>query len=573
MEKKTGTYAISTIFVLLMLVGASFFVVAPDTVAAAQDGAYTYTVGSGVATLTGYTGTGGSITVPPTLGGFPTRTIGARAFYACTSITSVTIPTSVTSMGTEVFSGCTALTSVTIPGTVNSIGSATFRSCTSLTSVAIGNGITSIGSYAFNLCSALTSVTLPSSVTSIYGGAFEGCASLTSVNIPSSVTAILDSTFKACTSLTSVTIPNGITTIGTAAFASCGALVDLTIGGGVTSIGGSAFISCTSLTSVTIPNGVTTIGSWGFAVCTSLTSITFLGLVAPTSVGASWIENTPVALRGHALHASNFPAPWINAGDPTFNGLKMGAVKPATSVPEAPTRLSAAPGDTNVVLTWSAPSNDGGSPVTGYKLYRSSTSNGVYTLITSPSGLTYTNTGLTNNQTYWYKVSAVNAIGEGNGSSPISATPMPEEYTYTVSGGMATITGYIGPGGAIAIPSTLGAQRYPTVAIKEGAFKWCHSLTSVTISSSIQTIGRDAFNSCNGLTSVIIHSGSIGASAFDGCPALTSVTIGNGVTSIGASAFDFCPALTSLIIGEHVSSIGDGAFARCTALTSVTIPN
>ena len=84
--------------------------------------------------------------------------IGEKAFYYCTSLTSVTIPDSVTSIGQHAFQGCKYLTSVTIPDSVTSISSCTFASCTSLTSVTIPNSVTSIGEYAFYDCTSLTDV-------------------------------------------------------------------------------------------------------------------------------------------------------------------------------------------------------------------------------------------------------------------------------------------------------------------------------------------------------------------------------------------------------------------------------
>jgi len=84
--------------------------------------------------------------------------IGPRAFYKCSSLTSVTILDSVTSIGTAAFSGCSSLTSVTIPDSVTSIGRGTFRSCKGLTSVRIPDSVTSIGETAFFGCSSLTRI-------------------------------------------------------------------------------------------------------------------------------------------------------------------------------------------------------------------------------------------------------------------------------------------------------------------------------------------------------------------------------------------------------------------------------
>ncbi|MEI6796180.1 MAG: fibronectin type III domain-containing protein [Methanomassiliicoccales archaeon] len=92
-------------------------------------------------------------------------------------------------------------------------------------------------------------------------------------------------------------------------------------------------------------------------------------------------------------------------------------------VPSSPQNLSASAGSSQVILSWSAPASDGGGVVTGYRVYRSDDSGAVYSRIVSPSGTSYTDTGLTNGHVYWYKVSAVNAIGEGNNCSAVSATP------------------------------------------------------------------------------------------------------------------------------------------------------
>ena len=177
-----------------------------------------------------------------------------NAFQGCSSLTSITIPEGVTSIGYYAFLGCSSLTSVTIPESVTYIGNSAFSRCSSLTSVTIPEGVTYIGYYAFLGCSSLTSVTIPDSVTSIGSKVFENCSSLTSVTIPSSVTSIGSYAFQGCSSLTSIIIPNG-----------------------VTSIGGSAFKGCSSLESVTIPNSVTSIYSNAFYYCENLTNVYYVG--------------------------------------------------------------------------------------------------------------------------------------------------------------------------------------------------------------------------------------------------------------------------------------------------------
>jgi hypothetical protein len=169
------------LFVCMLLIG-TFFIVTLNTVSADQEGDYTYTVSDGKATITKYTGTGGAITIPSALGGYPTVAILGGAFVSENGqlITSLIIPDSVTTIGIQAFANC-EMTAVVIPGSVTSIGDSAFQVCVHLTSLTIGKGITTIGNYMFQLCSALTSVTIPDSVTTIGQGAFSQCSSLTSI--------------------------------------------------------------------------------------------------------------------------------------------------------------------------------------------------------------------------------------------------------------------------------------------------------------------------------------------------------------------------------------------------------
>ena len=253
--------------------------------------------------------------------------IADSGFYNCASLTSITIPDSVTSIGYEAFSGCSKLNSITVAGNnkhyisdngilfnknkselicypagktdesyavpdgVTSIGNGAFEECTGLTSITIPDSVTSIGIYAFYNCSGLTSITIPGSVTSIGRLAFEQCTGLTSITIQDGVKSIGKQAFSDCTGLTSITIPDSVTNIENWAFSNTPFLNEQTttvkyvgkwavscdygaesavIESGTVGIADMAFYNCSALTSITIPDSVTSIGNGAFLRCSGL---------------------------------------------------------------------------------------------------------------------------------------------------------------------------------------------------------------------------------------------------------------------------------------------------------------
>ena len=186
----------------------------------------------------------------------------------------------VTRIGYHAFSYCSSLTSVTIPNSVTSISDGAFEGCQRLTNVTIGNSVTSIGDYAFYNCSRLTAVTIPDSVTSIGDEAFYICSSLTAVTIGNSVTSIGDYAFSGCDSLTDVYISDlkawcNITFTNSTSNPLCYAdnlylngelITDLVIPNSVSVIKDYAFYNCKSITSITIPESVITIKSSAFYI-------------------------------------------------------------------------------------------------------------------------------------------------------------------------------------------------------------------------------------------------------------------------------------------------------------------
>ena len=236
--------------------GATFTV----TVAAATN---TFDFNLTTGTITKYNGTDTVVVIPSKINGVTVTTIGTDAFLGLT-ITSVTIPASVTEIGSNAFAGCTNLTSVNYAGdwsnlTIQSGNPAVqdaaneqlfeFEFTPDNTAVIVNNykckgtaadvtipscykgkPVTAINNAAFPN-SAVTSVTIPDSVTSIPDAAFVNCSQLTNISIPNSVTYIGFSAFDGCASLKSITLPSSLRTIGNSAFADCPSLMTVTYPG------------------------------------------------------------------------------------------------------------------------------------------------------------------------------------------------------------------------------------------------------------------------------------------------------------------------------------------------------
>ena len=258
-----------------------------------------------------------------------------NAAFAGTSFVGVEIPNSVTSIGGGAFDSCNQLQGITFAenSRLESIGDRAFYQCTALTSIEIPDSVTSIGSYAFYDCYALKNITIPDSVTSIGENAFYNCKKLTSIEIPDSVTSIGNFAFSFCSSLTSIEIPDSVMSIGNYAFYYCSSLTSIEIPNSVTSIGNYAFYYCSRLTSIEIPDSVTSIGWCAFQYCTSLTSITIPDSV--TSIGNGAFEgcsNLQYNTYSKAKYLGNADNPYVALIQANSTGVASCKIHPDTKV-------------------------------------------------------------------------------------------------------------------------------------------------------------------------------------------------------------------------------------------------
>ena len=439
--------------------------------------------------------------------------IGSNAFYDCSSLTSVTIPSSVTSIGYSAFRNCSGLTSVTIPNSVTSIGNSAFSGCSNLTKVIIpdikgwcehsiiygdntSNPIFLAGHIYSDEDTEITNLIIPEGTTFIGENVFKGCSGLRSVTIPNSVTSIGGSAFQNCSGFISIIIPKSVTSIGVYAFCGCSGLENLVIGDGVTSLPKCVFYIGKELKSLTVGAGVLSIHSNAF--------------YSPSIVSCKtiWLTNTPPSGYINAAGTVNYVA------NEQYTSLSNKTVYPFLSsmfvvdgvryVPVSPSERTC-----DVIDC----------------LYSEAAEN-------INIGETVTNQGIT------MTVKQIHPYTFYNNS-----------YIKDVS---------------LRLNGNIGSH----------VFQNCTSLQTATLGEGVTAIGSFAFDGCSSLQAIVIPNAvqTMGEFAFRGCSSMASVQMGSGVTSIEQFTFSGCSSLTNIQIGCNVATISNQAFSNCSSLPSIHIP-
>ena len=561
--------------------------------------------------------------------------IGAYAFACCDALTSVVIPSTVTSIGNGAFADCSSLISINIPKDVTSIGEGAFSYCGSLSSIVVAGGnrvydsrdncnaiietsnntlirgcgktiipasVTSIGEDAFSGCSSLTSINIPASVTSIGENAFCECSSLTSINIPASVTSIGRGAFRSCSSLASVVLSKNLRRIKELTFYECSSLSSITIPNGVTHIEQEAFHYCSSLTSITIPESVTRIGAYAFDGCRSLTSVKcpqkfkYLFPKAGFDKVGDFVfyDNTLIGYVGNSSDVvlpKSFDGKNYDVGKRAFENSLVKVT--SISIPEGVTNIAdgtfSGCGDLKRVTIncahvgdWFSGNNSIKKIVLGERV--ASIDNGAFE---NCSGLEHVTISCAHVGKWFRQNSSIKEITLGESVKSIADGAF-DSCSGLIAIRINDIASWckIDFGNQYSNPLRYASKLYlngklvteltipnTVTAIKDYAF-WGCNLTSITLPESVTSIGREAFCECSSLTSVTLPKSvtSIGERAFHKCGKLTSVVLPENLRSIGYATFQNCSSLTSVTIPESVTNIGDYAFGYCSSLASVTVP-
>lgn len=483
--------------------------------------------------------------------------IRKHAFMSC-SLTYITIPNGVQSIGHNSFSYCDDLISIKIPGSVTSLDTEAFAysndALTSITCEAVEpptyghlcfygvpqdipvyvpkgkveaykatdwNYFTNIqenpyidsgicGDKGANLTWTLTedgllTISGTGNMQVFYGRSYVPWlsydSSIKKVVIENGVTNIDQYAFYGCSNMTSVTIPNTVTDIRMRAFLGCTGLTSIEIPNSVESISKESFYGCSGLKSLVIPNSVQTILDDAFSKCTGLTSVTIPASV--TYIGSSIFEGC------FGLNSIT-----VESGNTKFDSRDNcnAIIKTATNELIQGCKNTTIPNSVKEIGDYAFMGHTG------------------LTSITIPSNVTslgfgpFVRTGLTafsvpsDHPNYC----AVDGVLFTKDQTELIAYPGGRNGAYTIPDGVKTVGMF--------------------------SFDYCEGLTAVTIPEGVETIGAYSFWNCNGLTSVTIPNSvtSIEAYGFRNCSKLANVTIGSGLTYLGLCGFYNCTALKSI---------------------------
>ena len=496
---------------------------------------------------------------------YTVASIQDNVFNENKNLISITIPSSVETIGKAAFYGCSNLKAVMLPNNLSVIDEDVFRGCTSLSSISFPENIRIIGARSFQDCCEIKSLIFPDSLQRIEGNAFDGCSGVRVLSMPARVSYMDFTAFQQCSNIDSIywntpyVSPSPITRRRYN-------LKYVSLGDEIEDIEDYSFDGCVNLTSITIPEKVKRLGTYSFADCWELRKIV--------------IDGSPIISEHSFRFCHNIDTIVLKSSIPpmAINYLKLSGIDDGVADEFF--------GETtfqNAILC---------IPEGSYDDYVASDlwSKFISLYLYKPGGYEAD----FESDTIYYTIEKdgafvsakyidINDFGKIYGydgpltpRDPIAGGQQPRTGRRSVlKRTSADSLGYNHYRGTVVIPEsvTYNDTTYTVTGINYYTFIGCKELESVFIPESVKQLGYGSFVCCEGLKSVNIPSGvtMIPDAMFYGCTSLDGLEIPSGVDTIGHSAFYECTGLIEVTIPESVELIDEYAFAYCSGLKRVII--
>lgn len=467
-----------------------------------------------------------SITIPCTIDGYPVTSIRAAAF-AYTNLKTISIPESVTDIG------CLA-----------------FEDTPWLKEQRKKNAFVIINNILIDGESAKGKVIIPSNVTIIAECAFSANQRVTEVVIPDSVHSIKEEAFRLCNKLTKITFGKGLKVVEAKAFEGCELLKSVKFNDGLISIGEAAFLRCLKLDTIVIPSTVTEIGGSAFS-------------------RTPWLhrmekDNEFVIINGILISSNAYGEVTIPSEVNTIAALAFfdNAGLQIINIPDTVKEID------REAFAWCVglekvnwPNSVNVIPEECFVHCKNLETISIPDGVTSILNRAFFGCESLKNVSFSTNVTEI-------GSHVFTSTPwienLSEEKEYVV------VNRHL-----LKVKDSVTNVKVPNGVIKVCGGSVSYKVKSVTLPSSLITIGEEAFNDCWEIKEIKVPKNVkvLEASAFYNCSGLTKITLPEGLTYLGESAFSYCAKLKSLVIPNTVTKICNYAVPFDNKNMIITLPD
>lgn len=426
----------------------------------------------------------------------------------------------------------TSISDVTMPDDVLTIGNSAFKGCKQLTNITFGEGLVEISNYAFSGCESLSTINLPDSVRyigsyafyntafidnapngAVYSGKhlvdFKGRECPTEFVVKDGTIGIGSNALNNRDTVESVTIPDSVTYVGDGAFSGCAELRSVSLGENVSFIGNHSFLNCDKLTSLFLPSSVKHLGG-GFANgCDQLTRLTIADDNSTFLLGSNgevYSKDTQTLL---------FVPAGVSGAYSVMDGVKFIENNAFESCEQ--------------ITTISIPDSTTHIGSEAFTQCRDLSSITISSSVEYVGDLAFS---------YCNNLENIQVDEQNRNYCSINGILFTKDKTVLIAGPKKNIT-------TLTIPEGV-------VRIEDHAFDRSEHLTELVIPSTVESIGWSAFDSCYTLQSVKIEPGakcSMEGNVFYACVNLKSIVLPESVQPLPPVLFESCKFLTDIYFG------------------------